>query len=261
MDGELVKRRKIGGRAGKKKWKRQSNTEGLQLHDLSEARKMISEQTRKNRKEPSYRIQVEPDLAIKKRLDKDRFKEKFADNRSKLENQHIKRRQKIIEKRERAPSAPLQGSKLVHAKDDDLEAEFDLWDKDMKIIHKKPEIVTNKELTVPKILKPHAGQSYNPSFDDQLELMKHIVKRGAEKKQLFKTKSDKAQEKIRFQGLKKRAPIVKPRSQKEKEQLDEHAKKRAEKQIEFDNKNLEFYFNETSNKQRKHGRRYLTIRA
>ena len=263
MDGELVRRKKMGGKAGKKKWKKQSDTTLLQLKDLKDAKKSIAEAARPKSSGPMFKIQIEPDIAIKKKLDKDRFKEMVYTPTSRAEEKAMKKLQKSMKKLDgestevesrQSKSAPKP--KVTTKKvDDDIEAGFDLWKtdlKDLNIHHDKPQFKTRKELEIPKTLTPYAGQSYNPSHQDQLELMKEVVRRGEEKYQSFKSKSDKAQERTIKEALTKRPP-QKPRTKKEKELYDAHEKQRELKKKEYDSKNIERYFNEAKNKQRKHG--------
>lgn len=259
-----MQRRKIGGRAGKKKWKRQSDTTLLQLHDLRQAKKTVAD-SRPKSATPLFKIQVEPDVAAKKKLDKDRFKEKLLPITSKAELKRLKKLEKKEGKQEGESTeaeskvskpAPRVANKEAQ-KDADIEAEFDIWAADLKelnIHYDKPQIKTKKEIEVPKTVAPYAGQSYNPSHLDQLELMKVIVDKAEEKKPVFKTKSEKAQERALKESLKKRPP-QKPRSKKEKEILEAQERQREEKQKAYDAKNIERYFNEARNKQRKHGSR------
>lgn len=266
MDNELVRRKKIGGRAGKKKWKKQSDTSNLQLHDLKQARKQIIEDARPKSTSPKFMIQIEPDAAIKKKLDKDRFKDQnIREAVGKAEKNLFKKVEKQVKKidddsteveheKEKSKSVPIKkpddGQKK---KDKDIEAEFDLWGADLvelDIHHKKPEIKTKNSIELPKVLKPYAGQSYNPSYQDHLELMKVVVNKAEEKRHSFKSKSDKADEKAKKQNLKKRPP-QKPKTQKEKEMLEEHERQRELKRKEYEIKNFDRIMREEQNKQKK----------
>ena len=170
MQQELVKRKKVGGRSNKKKWKRASDTQGLQLNDLQEAKNMVSEKTlsssKTKRTGPSFKIEILPDAAIQKKLESDRFKRKEYESVSKTEEKLLKRKERAIE---------VEAPKKEKQVDIDVEPAFDIWEEDMNIGFKKPVIKTIKEVEMPKILKPHAGQSYNPSMQDQTDLMKIIV--------------------------------------------------------------------------------------
>lgn len=261
MDNELVRRKKVGGRAGKKKWKRSSDTTGLQLHDLKQAKKDVREASRPKSTGPLFKIMVEPDVAVKQKLAKDRFKAVPVPVTSKAELKILKQMEKTMEKSKaevetkQSQSAPKQ-AKPTQKRDADLEAEFDVWGadlKDLNIYHDKPQIKTKHEIELPKTLKPYAGQSYNPSHQDQLALMKVVVDKAEEKKPTFKSKSDKAQARAVQESLVKRPP-QKPRTKKEKELFDAHEKQRELKKKEYDSKNIERYFNEAKNKWRKHGR-------
>lgn len=258
MDNELVRRKKIGGKAGKKKWKKQSDTTGLQLYDLKQAKKSLAD-SRPKSQGPLFKIQIEPDAAAKKKLDKDRFKTKEVLHTSKAELKRLKKLEKTIAESTEADSRQSKSapktSKPETKKDADLEAEFDIWQtdpKELNIHYDKPQIKTKKELEIPKTLKPYSGQSYNPSHQDQIELMKVIVDKAEDKKPSFKSKMEKSKERALMESLKKRPP-QKPRSKKEKEILEEQARQRELKQKEYDIKNIERYFNEARNKQRKHG--------
>lgn len=263
MDNELVRRKKIGGRAGKKKWKKQSDTTGLQLNDLKQAKRTIAEAARPKSTGPLFKIQIEPDAAIKKKLDKDRFKEQALVMTSKAELKKLKKLEKVAEKQNEvlgetqakvSQSVPKAAS-LQKPRYRDVEADFDIWGadlKDLNIHHDKPQIKTKNDLEIPKTLVPYSGQSYNPSHQDQLELMKVIIDKAEEKKAFFKSKSEKAQERALKESLAKRPP-QKPRTKKEKELFDLHAKQREEKKKAYDANNIERYFNEARNKQRKHG--------
>lgn len=250
---ELVTKRKVGGRAGKKKWKKQSDTTNLQLHELEEAKQQVFEQSRKKSKTPAFIIQTEPDVHAKKRLDKDRFKEKEFPNTSRTEQKLLK---KIEKKEEHSKSVPPPQKTADISRRSDAEAEFDLWAEkpiDLNIVYKKPEIKLRTDLDMPKVLPPHAGQSYNPSYSDQLDLMKYIVDKGEEKQRVFKTKSEKAQERAKKEMLTKRPP-QKPRTKKEKELLDLHAKQREEKKKEQDYKNIGSLLNQVNNREKKLGK-------
>ena len=253
MEGELVQKKKMGGRAGKKKWKRQSNTTGLQLNDLKEVKQMVHDNKKKATKEPLFKIQIEPDRAIKKKLESDRFKRKMSQNPSKDEKKLVNKAQKATHHQEveKATAPP----KII-PKDQDVEADFDIWNVDIRIVHPKPDIKLRTEISMPKILKPYEGQSYNPSFDAQMNLMKHIVERGEGKQPIFKSKSDKALERS-IKQLTKRAPQQKAKSRKERQHLDENERKRVEKLKEKEFKQLETYANEVKNKLKKQGRPVL----
>lgn len=267
MDNELVRRKKIGGRDGKKKWKRQSDTSNLQLFNLKEAKMQVAENSRAKSAGPMFKIQIEPDVEIKKKLDKDRFKAKMnPEFIGKSEKKLLKR----IEKHEAKGDHPSTGvehgdakSKSVIVKkseptkkrDPDLEADFDVWGVDLvdlNIHHKKPEVNTKNVIETPKVLKPYAGQSYNPSFQDHLELMKVVVNKAEDKRAIFKSKSEKAEERTKKQALQKRPP-QKPKTKKEKELFDEHAKQREVKRKVQDGNNIDRLFREEKNRQRKHG--------
>lgn len=265
MQNELVKRRKIGGRAGKKKWMKESDTSNLQLYELNQAKKQFAENARPKSTGPMFKIQVEPDAAIKKKLDKDRFKEKTFQTTSKVEKKLLKKIEKQAKQAEvestevdsvgnRSKSAPQKDLKPLK-KDQDLEAEFDIWGmepKELDIHHNKPQIKTKKEVEMPKIVKPYGGQSYNPSQADHLNLMKVVIEKGEEKRNAFKTKSEKAQLKAKKQQLEKRPP-QKPRTKKEKELFDEHEKGRELKRKEYELKNFDRLIREADNKSRKQG--------
>ena len=124
-------------------------------------------------------------------------------------------------------------------------------------MHPKPDIKLRTEISMPKTLKPYEGQSYNPSFDAQMSLMKHIVERGEGKQPLFKTKSEKALERS-VKQLTKRPPVAKGKTRKEQEHLDENERKRVEKLKEKEFKQLETYANEVKNKLKKQGNFFLT---
>lgn len=256
MDGELVRRKKIGGRAGRKKWAKQSDTTALQLHDLKQAKKAVAADRPKSAA-PLFKIQIEPDAAVKKKLDKDRFKIQAPVITSKAELKKIKKLEKAATT-QKVEVQPSQSKSVPKAGqfDADIEADFDVWAADLKelnIHHDKPQIKTKNAVEIPKTLVPYAGQSYNPAYQDQIELMKVIVEKAEEKKPMFKSKSDKAQEKAIQQSLAKRPP-QKPRTKKEKEEMEAHEKQREIKRKELEAKNIDTYFNEAKNKQRRHGR-------
>lgn len=245
---DLVTKKKLGGRAGKKKWKKQSDTTGLQLRDLSQARAMSAASVKKTG--PLFVINTQVDAKAKAKLDKDRFKAVQSAEPSKAEKKALKKLQQASSRRQE------------QTQDADVEAEFDVWAADLKqldIHHDKPVIATKHALEVPKTLVPHAGQSYNPAHQDTLRLMQAVVEKTADKRANFKSKSQKAQE--RAQEMLKKRPPVKPRTQKEREQLEEQQRAREIKKKEYDAKNVERYFNEARNKQRKHGKSDLQQNA
>lgn len=269
MDNELVRKKKLGGRAGKKKWMKQSDTSNLQLFDLKQAKKQVAENARPKSSGPMFKIQVEPDAAIKKKLDKDRFKVKASEEVvGKAEKNLLKKLEKQVKKQDdesteverdksKSKSVPAKQPETAAKKDKDIEAEFDLWDMDLvdlDIHHKKPILVTKNTLELPKVLKPYAGQSYNPSYQDHLDLMKVVVEKGEEKRATFKTKSDKAEERGKKQALQKRPP-QKPRTKKEKEVMEEHEKQRELKRRAFETKHFDRLMREEENRQKKKGTR------
>jgi hypothetical protein len=259
MDSELVRRKKMGGRAGRKKWAKQSDTTALQLHDLKQVKKAIAADRPKSAA-PLFKIQIEPDVEAKKKLDKDRFKVQAHVITSKAELKKIKKLEKVAAA-QKAESQPVQSKSVPKAIkfDADVEADFDVWEADLKelnIHHDKPQINTKNAVEIPKTLVPYAGQSYNPAYQDQIELMKVIVDKAEPVKPMFKSKSEKAQEKAVQQSLAKRPP-QKPRTKKEKEEMEAHEKQRELKRKELESKQIEEYFNEAKNKQRKHGNPYL----
>lgn len=270
MQNELVRKKKIGGKDGKAKWRKQSDTSNLQLYQLSQAKKEFAENARPKSTGAMFKIQVEPDAAIKKKLDKDRFKEKINLTESKAEKSIRKRLDKKMVAQGEGDSTEVDSngarSKTVPQKkapaaivDPDLEAEFDVWGiepKELDILFNKPQIRTKKEIDMPKIIKPLPGQSYNPSQKDHIDLMKVVIDRAEIKRPNFKTKSEKAIEKTRKQMLEKRPP-QKPRTKKEKELMDEHEKQREEKKKEFEIKNFDRLVREADNKSRKQGKKIL----
>jgi hypothetical protein len=239
-------KRKIGGRSGKKKWRRQSDTRNLQAQDLKELKETFHQQARKKANGPAFKIQVEPDQGAKKKLDKDRFKSKDYELTSRAEIKKLKQLEKHVQP-SRTTSAPQQAP----APQTDLEAQYDLWDLQTKIHHPKPQVHTNREIEVPKIIKPHAGQSYNPAFENQIELMEKLVDRAEEKQPAFKTKSQKAQEKGRLESLRKRPPVF--TSKKEKDIWLAQQKEKDEKRHQKEMENVEAIVNIERKKTKKLG--------
>lgn len=255
MGGELVTKKKIGGRAGKKKWSKQSNTDQLQLHELKQtqknARDLSNKKIEKKPKSAGFKIQIEPDQAMKKRLEKDRFKAKKYELTSKSEIKKARAAEKSLKVLEKEKEI-----KKEIPKHSDPSTDFDLWGEDLRILHPKPQVKTLKELEVPTIVTPHAGQSYNPAVDAQLNLMEQIVEQAEEKPRIFKTKSEKAEERdlkaLKAGNLAKRAP--KPRSEKERKMMEEHQKQRDKKKAALEAKNFEFELNRLKKEEKKHGR-------
>ena len=132
----------------------------------------------------------------------------------------------------------------------DLEAEFDLWEEDPKLLNihfAKPEIFSKKQFEVPKVLKPHPGQSYNPALADHIQLAEKVTKAAEEKVIHPKPKSEA---RIQAQLLAKRKP--KPRSEKERLQQQEEAKNRGEKEQAYQLKHFDRLMREGLNKEKKH---------
>lgn len=269
MQNGLVQKKKMGGKAGKKKWMKQSDTTNYQLHELNETKKQFAENARPKSTGPMFKIQVEPDMAIKKKLDKDRFKVQAYEATSKVEKKLLKKLEKqkkqvdtesteVDSTGARSKSTKQQKSQTTRL-DPDVEADFDVWGvdpKELDILHEKPQIRTRKEIDMPKIIRPYGGQSYNPSQQDHIELMKILVHKAEEKKASYKTKSEKAQERAKLQ-LSKRAP-QKAVSKKEKELFDEHDKIREEKRKAYELKHFDHMIGEADNKRRKQGNFGLT---
>jgi len=246
---ELVVKRKVGGRSGKKKWRRQSDTRNLQAQELKELKETFHQEARKKSKGPAFKIQVEPDQEAKKKLDKDRFKAKEFELTSRAE---IKKLKQLEKRPPRTISAPQKAAE-AQASAADLEAEFDLWNDPSKIHHPKPQVHTNREIEVPRVLKPHAGQSYNPAFENQVQLMEKLVDRAAEKQPVFKTKLQKAQERGKLESLRKRTPVF--TSKKEKELWLEQQRVKEEKRRHQDLENVDVVANIERKKARKQGSR------
>lgn len=246
----MVKRRKVGGRSGKKKWKRASDTQALQLQDLQEARAQVREASKPKSgdKAPLFKIEVQADAGLKKRLDKDRFKRKDREEEvSKTEAKLLRRTEKGLEEqaREPAPSDRL----------DDAQPKIDVWNENLNIVYKKPVLEgIGKAYEVPKTLKPHGGQSYNPSLEDQTQLMSLVVERGTEEEEKARARSQTRKPK---KQLTKRAPVVlpKPRSKAEALMNEEHARAREKKQKERDLAGFDDFVREQRNKQKRRGTR------
>lgn len=262
-DSELVVKKKVGGRQGKKKWMKQSDTTNLQHLQLKELKQSfdVKSSNKHKSKEPAFKIQIEPDASVKKRLDKDRFKSADYEDLSKTEIKKVKKIEKSnLEEAKKLPQTPRMMD-FYNSSEADIEATFDLWTvdkKELKIHHDKPILQLGKDIEVPKVLKPYGGQSYNPSFNDQLELMDTLVDKAEIKKRLFKSKSDKAKERTILESLKKRPPVFS--SKKEKSIWLEQQKAKEQKRKLKELENIEEIINRQKNLDRKHGKLSIICR-
>lgn len=262
----MLARRNIKGKASKKKWRLQSDDTNLRLKALSVAKSEslkyvegIRSKSNKDKKQSGslgFKVQTEAEEKIKKKLDKDRFKQAKFEVTSRTELNKIKKAEKLLEEKRlqeqgvlpKPVSIPIKYVK--HGAEADLEAEFDLWEEDPKLLNihfAKPEIFSKKQFEVPKVLVPHPGQSYNPAFQDHVSLAEQVAKAAEEKQIQPKPKSQARQE---AQLLAKRKP--KPRSEKERKQLEEEARIKAEKEQAYQIKHFDRLVREAANKEKKH---------
>lgn len=268
QSGQLLTRRNIKGKASKKKWRLQSDDTNLRLKALSVAKTQslkyvegIRSKSNKDKKQAGslgFKVQTEAEEKIKKKLDKDRFKEAKYEVTSRNEQNKIKKAEKVLEEKRlqdagvipKPVSIPIKYIK--HGAEADLEAEFDLWEEDPKVLNihfAKPEIFSKKQFEVPKVLVPHPGQSYNPAFQDHVNLAEKIAKAAEERPILPKPKSQARQE---AQLLAKRKPN--PRSEKERKQLEDEARIKGEKEEAYQVKHFDRLVREAANKEKKHRR-------
>ena len=268
QSGELLARRNIKGKASKKKWRLQSDDTNLRLKALSVAKTQslkyvegIRSKSNKDKKQAGslgFKVQTEAEEKIKKKLDKDRFQAAKFEVTSRNELNKIKKAEKVIEEKRLQDAGVIPKPVVIpikyikHGAEADLEAEFDLWEEDPKLLNihfAKPEIFSKKQFEVPKVLVPHPGQSYNPAFQDHVDLAEKVAKAAEEKPILPKPKSQARQE---AQLLAKRKP--KPRSEKERKQLEEEARIKADKEEAYQVKHFDRLVREAANKDKKHRR-------
>jgi Nop53 (60S ribosomal biogenesis) len=265
-ESELVVRRSIKGKANKKKWRQQSDDTNLQLRELTVAKRdssklleaIRSKSTKDKRQSGSlgFKVQTQPEEKIVKKLDKDRFKQSKYEVTSKTELTKLKKAEKVVEEQTQIEAGIKPKPQVIPIKyvkygaEADLEAEFDLWEEDPKLLnihYARPEIFSTKIFEVPKVLKPHAGQSYNPAYADHLRLAEEVAKAAEEKPIIPKPKSEARKQ---AQLLEKRKP--KPRSEKERKQLEDEARIKREKEEAYQIKHFDRLTREAANKEKKH---------
>jgi hypothetical protein len=270
-ESELVVRRNLKGKANKKKWRQQSDDTNLQLRELTVAKKnssklleTIRSKSAKDKKQSGslgFKVQTQPEEKIVKKLDKDRFKQAKYEQMSKTEAIKLKKAEKVVLEQTQIEAGIKPKPQVIPIKyvkygaEADLEAEFDLWEEDPKLLNihfARPEIFSKKQFEVPKVLKPHPGQSYNPAFADHVKLAEEVAKAAEEKVILPKPKSEARKQ---AQLLEKRKP--KPRTEKERKQLEEEARIKRDKDEAYQIKHFDRLMREAANKDKKHRRIFV----
>lgn len=153
--------------AGKRKWKRHSHLNKMMDIGMEEIKETIRREGMDNTPKSKMPTDVTKMFVIdsgdnsKKALDPNRFKPKPAGLISKNAEKQIN---KIIK------NGLPDNSHL------EKEGVFDIWGSEVKPLTVKPVIPdTKKTYHIPAIIKPHSGQSINPSIKAQHELMQKIV--------------------------------------------------------------------------------------
>lgn len=178
----MISKKKIA-KKGKKKVEMRRDASALQeqmayetkAHNIKEKVKKQQE-LKKSHNEPLFKVDTTADLATKAKLDKDRFKKK----QNILPDRLGKQIQKIahnINKNQNGDSNQKNGNTEVKKA-----GPMDLWGTP---VPKASELSKNKNrqdskrqeglIFVPNVLKPHAGESYNPSQDSHNALLQNIV--------------------------------------------------------------------------------------
>ena len=178
----MISRKKIA-KKGKNKWQRGIDVSAVQDQIGSEAKAQnlknkVKElqQAKKQKGQALFKVETEPDQDLKKKLDKDRFQKKKTSFPEKLELQikamahNTKRHQKSQPEKKEEKSVEKKGNPL------------DLWGSSATDNSKISKNAARHQaqskvgtIQVPNILKPHGGESYNPSGDDHMALLKTIV--------------------------------------------------------------------------------------
>lgn len=157
---------------GKRKWRRHKHTNAVQEIFLNQAKEEFS----KDPLLPVKKLKVGPVTSLfkidtnpntKSPLDKDRFKKGAPAPLAKLD---MKKIDALIKKSHKNPE-------ILNNEEEQKKPEvFDLWANPTPTATTRPKHKeTKKNLKVPTVIIPHAGQSINPSMKAQKELMKLVV--------------------------------------------------------------------------------------
>lgn len=165
--------------------------------------------------ESLFTIDTTPDT--KKPLDKDRFKRRLVEPLSKLDTK------KVDDLLRRAKVNPVVLEKPEEVKKPEV---FDLWGEAAPAPFKpRPETrKLRKEVDVPTIIPPHAGQSINPSLGAQKELMELVVQQTELRKGKYGNKKirigNKQRKRVRIKTKKQAEHFKRMKEQKDKKQQD-----------------------------------------
>ncbi len=163
-----------------------------------------------------FSISTEPNAAMKKKLENDRFRKKILEgNESKYEERTMHKITKHL------PQAQEIKPKIVESKKPEV---YDIWAADVRVEKRPVHQKNSKSMEIPTVVPPHPGQSINPTMDSQKHLMSIAVEHFEKKPEIHNTRESR----ITGSLLVKRVP--KPRTKKEKEEFEKMEKLRQDKE-------------------------------
>lgn len=209
---------------GKRKWRTLKATNVVKEVYMQQAKEKLNEMSIN----PSKKLKVGPVESLftidttadsRKPLDKDRFKKRIVEPLSKLDTKKVD----LLLKRAKVNPEVLEGKP-----EQKKEEVFDLWgDSAPKPLRPKPVgRKLRKEIEVPTIIPPHAGQSINPSLGSQKELMELVVQQTELRKGKYGNKkvkiNNKRKNRTRIKTKKQAEHFKRMREQKEKKEREKH---------------------------------------
>lgn len=225
-----IVRKNLRATKGKKRWAKNIDITGL-LNEREEIRQREAAEAKVQEKLKQQQQLFYVDSGsntisqkVRQALDPDRFKKKPSKRiQSKHEEKLIRRKAKALQKSEQESAKSTEHSVSKHVENNDADLD-DLWGEEAPKVKSKI-VKLETDIKVAAVVKPHAGQSYNPSFKEHKTLLNEVVEEEAAKHKL-KLWQSKKNFRILFQKRKFR-----PKSAVERAIRDEvRAKKLKNKQ-------------------------------
>ena len=175
--------KKNTGKKGKKLWAKTVDTKeyvaqiqesAIQASLKSKVQKLIAQKKKENGTSALFKVETNPDEKVTNKLSKDRFFKKQTDMPIGLERKIDNLAKKHQRNLSNLTESPVK-TKPVKA------GLYDMWSGPAPVIPDTKSAIrkskhTKEGLTqVPAVLKPHEGQSYNPSTTSHFGLLQNVV--------------------------------------------------------------------------------------
>ena len=165
----LVERKNLRAKKGKKNWRRNIDVSGLEteIENQKQQAKLEKEAKEQLKNKPLFYIDEKPDTKRQRTpLDPNRFKKKVKEL-TPTEAKAVSKLQAKLQRKEEVKIA-IANARIPNGES----IEEDAWDEEDTKPNSRAQ---SDDMRIPAILRPHEGQSYNPTFKAHKDLMELVV--------------------------------------------------------------------------------------